>query len=125
MNRVTLVAAAAGVLLGGCVNDQTPQYSLTGNETGIFRTANAGRPIAVSDIKGMDERQLTATFGAARLDRKDAASRVLRYQSDGCTMFVYLAANRAQYVEAYDPQLRPLINVDACAGSVAAQRRAV
>ena len=125
MNRIPLVVAAAACLLGGCVNDQTPQYSLTGNETGIFRTANAGRPIAVSDIKGMDERQLTATFGAARLDRKDAASRVLRYQSDGCTMFVYLAGNRTQYVEAYDPQLRPLINVDACAGSVAAQRRAV
>jgi hypothetical protein len=73
----------------------------------------------------MDERQLTATFGPARLDRKDAASRVLRYQSDGCTMFVYMSGLRAQYVEAYDPQLRPLVNVDACAGSVAAQRRTV
>jgi hypothetical protein len=79
----------------------------------------------VSEIKAMDERQLTATFGRATLDRKDATSRVLRYQSDGCTMFVYLSGTRAQYVEAYDPQLRPLINVDACAGSVAAQRRTV
>ena len=122
MNRALLLAAIASPL-SGCVTEQAPQYSLTGNEAGIFRSANAGRPIAVSDIKGMDERQLTATFGAARLDRKDATSRVLRYQSDGCTMFVYLSANRAQYVEAYDPQLRPLINVDACAGSVAAQRR--
>ena len=125
MNRALLASAAAVFLLGGCVSDSTPQYSLTGNETGIFRTSNAGRPLAVSDIKGMDERQLTATFGANRLDRKDAASRVLRYQSDGCTMFVYLSGSRVQYVEAYDPQLRPLINVDACAGSVAAQRRAV
>ncbi len=124
MIRAFLVLAATALLLAGCVQDSAPQYALTGNEAGIFRTANAGRPIAVSDIKGMDERQLAATFGVARLDRKDATSRVLRYQSDGCTMFIYLSANRAQYVEAYDPQLRPLINVDACAGSVAAQRRA-
>jgi hypothetical protein len=120
-----LLTPAIAVLLGGCVGDSAPQYSLTGNETGIFRSNNAGRPISVSTIKSMDEGQLIATFGAARLDRKDASSRVLRYQSDGCTMFVYLSANHAQYVEAYDPQLRPLINVDACAGSVAAQRRTV
>jgi hypothetical protein len=125
MNRALLAAAATSLLLAGCVSNSAPQYSLTGNETGIFRTANAGRPIAVSTIKGMDESQLTATFGAARLDRKDAATRVLRYQSDGCSLFVYMSGPRAQYVEAYDPQLRPLINVDACAGSVAAQRRAV
>ena len=127
MNRVLLAAAATSLALAlaGCVNDQAPQYSLTGNETVVFRTANAGRPIAVSTIKGMDENQLAATFGAARLDRKDAATRVLRYQSDGCSLFVYMSGPRAQYVEAYDPQLRPLINVDACAGSVAAQRRTV
>jgi hypothetical protein len=129
MNRALLAAAATSLALAlplaGCVSDQAPQYSLTGNESGVFRTANAGRPIAVSTIKGMDENQLAATFGAARLDRKDAATRVLRYQSDGCSLFVYMSGPRAQYVEAYDPQLRPLINVDACAGSVAAQRRAV
>ena len=123
MLRVFLAGIAALPLLAGCVTESAPQYSLTGNEAGIFRSQNAGRPIAVSTIKGMDDRQLTEMFGAARLDRKDAASRVLRYQSDGCTMFVYMSGNRAQYVEAYDPQLRPLINVDACAGSVAAQRR--
>jgi hypothetical protein len=125
MTRALLACAAASLLLAGCVQEAAPQYSLTGSETGIFRSANAGRPIAVSEIKGMDERQLTATFGAARLDRKDATSRVLRYQSDACTMFVYLSGSRARYVDAYDPQLRPLVNVDACAGSVAAQRRAV
>ena len=125
MNRALLAAAATSLGLAGCVSNSAPQYSLTGNESGVFRTANAGRPIAVSEIKAMDERQLTATFGPARLDRKDAASRVLRYQSDGCTMFVYMSGPRAQYVEAYDPQLRPLVNVDACAGSVAAQRRTV
>ena len=123
MIRAFLAVAAASLLLAGCVQESAPQYALTGNEAGIFRTQNAGRPIAVSTIKGMDERQLLATFGAARLDRKDATSRVLRYQSDGCTMFVYMSGSRAQYVEAYDPQLRPLVNVDACAGSVAAQRR--
>ena len=122
MIRALLAGISTSLLLAGCVSDQA-QYSLTGNEAGVFRSQNAGRPIAVSSIKGMDERQLLATFGVARLDRRDAASRVLRYQSDGCTLFVYMSANRAQYVEAYDPQLRPLINVDACAGSVAAQRR--
>src|SRR5258708_20695590 len=110
MNRALLAAAATSLGLAGCVSDSAPQYSLTGSESGVFRTANAGRPIAVSEIKGMDEGQLTATFGPAKLDRKDAASRVLRYQSDGCTMFIYMSGPRAQYVDAYDPQLRPLIN---------------
>ena len=112
------------VLAGGCVQSE-PQYSLTGGEQGVFHTQNAGRPIPVSQIKGMDEKQLLATFGKPVLDRRDAATRVLRYQSDGCSLFVYMSGPQAQYVEAYDPQLRPLINVDACAGSVAAQRRAV
>jgi hypothetical protein len=125
MIRAPLAGLCASLLLAGCVSESAPQYSLIGNEAGIFRSQNAGRPIAVASIKGMDEAQLLATFGAARLDRKDATSRVLRYQSDGCTLFVYMSGPRAQYVEAYDPQLRPLINVDACAGSVAAQRRVV
>jgi hypothetical protein len=122
--RAVLLALVGAFLLAGC-NASTPEYSLTGNETGIFRSNNAGRPIPVSQIKGMDERQLIATFGAPGLDRKDATSRVLRYQSDGCTMFVYMTGDRAQYVDSYDAQLRPLINTDQCAGSVAAQRRAV
>lgn len=117
--------ALAGALLLAACNASTPEYSLTGNETGVFRSQNAGRPIPISQIKGMDERQLIATFGAPELDRKDASTRVLRYQSDGCTMFVYLKGDRADYVDSYDPQLRPLINTDQCAGSVAAQRRAV
>jgi len=116
--------AVSTVLIGGCV-ESTPQYSLTGGEQGVFRSANAGRPIPVSQIKGMDERQLQATFGAPMLDRKDGPMRVLRYQSDGCSLFVYVSAGRAQYTDAYDPQLRPLANTDQCAGSVAAQRRAV
>jgi hypothetical protein len=116
--------AASLLLLGGCASTPTPQYSLSGGEQGIFRSTNAGRPIPVSQIKGMDERQLMATFGAPALDRKDATTRVLRYQSDACSLFVYMSSDRAQYTDAYDLQLRPLINTDQCAGSVAAQRRA-
>src|SRR5471030_84831 len=112
------------VLIGGCVQS-TPQYSLTGGEQGVFHTQNAGRPIPVSQIKGMDEQQLQSTFGKAALDRKDAKTRVLRYESDGCSLFIYMLADRASYADAYDPQLRPLMNTDQCAGSVAAQRRAV
>lgn len=115
--------AAASLLLAGCVSESTPQYSLTGNEQGIFHSANAGRPIPVNQIKGMDERQLRATFGEPALDRKDASTRVMRYQSDACSLFVYLTNDRAQYADAYDLKLRPLMNADQCAGSVAAQRR--
>lgn len=119
---LALLVTPALILLAGCVSDSQPQYSLTGGEVGIFRSANAGRPIPVSQIKGMEEKQLIATFGAPQLDRKDATTRVLRFQSDACTLFVYMSANRAQYVDSYDPQLRPLMNTDQCAGSVAAQR---
>jgi hypothetical protein len=116
--------AAASLLLGGCVSDSAPQYSLTSDQLGIFRSANAGRPIPVSQIKGMDENQLRSTFGVPALDRRDASTRVLRYQSDACSLFVYLSNDRAQYADAYDLKLRPLMNTDQCAGSVAAQRRA-
>ncbi len=115
--------AVSTALIGGCV-ESTPQYSLTGGEQGVFRTQNAGRPIPVSQIKGMNERQLLSTFGAPVLDRRDAKTRVLRYQSDGCSLFIYMQGDRASYTDAYDPQLRPLMNTDQCAGSVAAQRRA-
>jgi hypothetical protein len=115
--------AASAILIGGCVQS-APQYSLTGGEQGVFHTQNAGRPIPVSQIKGMDEQQLLSTFGKAALDRKDAKTRVLRYESDGCSLFIYMQADRASYADAYDPQLRPLMNTDQCAGSVAAQRRA-
>jgi len=123
--KSAFLALAVTLLLGGCVSDGAPQYSLTGGEQGVFRSANPGRAIPVSQIKGMDDRQLQATFGAPALDRKDGSMRVLRYQSDGCSLFVYVTAGRAQYTDAYDPQLRPLANTDQCAGSVAAQRRAV
>ena len=113
----------ASLLLAGCVSEPTPQYSLSSNELGTFRSANAGRPIPVSQIKGMDFQQLRSTFGQPALDRKDAATRVLRYQSDACSLFVYLSNDRAQYADAYDLKLRRLMNTDECAGSVAAQRR--
>ncbi|HEU5095701.1 MAG TPA: hypothetical protein VFT77_11120 [Reyranella sp.] len=116
---------AASLLLAGCVSESSQPYSLSGNEHGIFHSANAGRPIPVSQIKGMDEGQLRATFGMPALDRKDAGTRVLRYQSDACSLFVYLSNDRAEYADAYDFKLRPLMNTDQCAGSVAAQRRTV
>ena len=118
-------AAASSLLVAGCVTSSEPNYSLSSGETGIFRSTNAGRPIPVSSIKGMDERQLQATFGPPALDRRDGPVRALRYQSDACSLFVYVSGGKAQHTEAYDPQLRPLINVDQCAGSVAAQKRNV
>ena len=123
--KLAFLALAVALPLGACVSNDAPQYSLTGGEQGVFRSSNPGRAIPVGTIKGMDERQLQATFGAPALDRKDGPTRVLRYQSDGCSLFVYISAGRAQYTDAYDPQLRPLANTDQCAGSVAAQRRAV
>jgi hypothetical protein len=111
----------ATFLLSGCV-ESAPQYSLAGGETGVFRSANPGRAIPVSQIKGMDERQIAATFGAPKLDRRDASSRVLRYSSDACVLFIYVNGTQAQYADAYDPQMRP-IPTDQCAGSVAAQKR--
>jgi hypothetical protein len=116
--RPSLLAA---LLLAGC-NEQAPRYSLGDGETGVFRSANAGRPIPLSQIKGLDERQLVAIFGTPRLDRRDAATRTLRYSSDACTLFVYLTNDRAQFADALDPKMRPL-PLDACAGSVAAQKR--
>jgi len=108
-------------LLTGCV-EQAPRYSLNGDEAGVFRSANPGRAIPLAQIKGMDEVQLAATFGPPKLDRRDAASRVLRYSSDACTLFVYVSDSRAQFADAYDPQMRAL-PADQCAGSVAAQKR--
>ena len=111
----------AAVLLAGCV-EQAPRYVLGTGETGTFQSANPGRPIPLSQIKGMDDRQLAATFGAPKLDRRDAATRTLRYHSDACTLFVYLTGDRAEFAAALDRQMRPL-PPDQCAGSVAAQKR--
>jgi hypothetical protein len=123
--RATLGAIAAALGLAGCVTNAEPTYSLTGGEKGVFTSLNPGRPIPVNQINGMDEQQLEATFGKPRLDRKDGPTRALRYQSDGCSLFVYVNSGRAHYTEAYDPQLRPLLDVDQCAGSVAAQKHKV
>jgi hypothetical protein len=120
--RPALLALAALPALAACVNDSAPQYSLIGDQKGVFRSANAGRPIPLDRIKGMDEQQLQATFGVPVLDRKDATTRVLRYQSDACVLFVYVSANHATFADAYDLQMRQLAPDD-CAGSVAAQKR--
>jgi hypothetical protein len=122
-------ALALVLLVGGCLTDSGPQYSLAGGEKGVFVSRNPGTPIALDRIKGMDEQQLATTFGAASLDRKDEPARVLRYQSDACTLFVSLyrrngATWRAEFADAYDTHLRPL-PADQCAGSVAAQKRRI
>jgi hypothetical protein len=122
-------ALAFILLLGGCVTDSSPQYSLAGGEKGVFTSRNPGTPIPLDRIKGMNEQQLATTFGVAALDRKDEPARVLRYQSDACTLFVSLyrrngAPWRAEFADAYDTHLRPL-PADQCAGSVAAQKRRV
>jgi len=111
------------LLSAGACTQSGPGYSLSGGETGVFTSRNAGAPLSLDRIKGMSEQQVITTFGAPALDRKDGPMRVLRYQSDGCSLFVYVSAGRAQYTDAYDPQLRPLTNADQCAGSIAAQRR--
>ena len=127
--KKTFGALALVLLLGGCVTDSSPQYSLSGGEKGVFTSRNPGTPIPLDRIKGMDEQQLATTFGGAALDRKDEPARVLRYQSDACTLFVSLyrrngAPWKAEFADAYDTHMRPL-PVDQCAGSVAAQKRRV
>lgn len=112
---------AVALLLAGCV-EQAPRYSLGSGEAGVFRSANPGRPIPLATIKGMTESQVVSTFGKPELDRRDAATRTLRYHSDGCTLFVYMTNDRAQFADALDPQMRPL-PLDPCAGSVATQKR--
>ena len=127
--KKTFGALAFILLLGGCVTDTSPQYSLSGGEKGVFTSRTPGTPIPLDRIKGMDEQQLATTFGGAALDRKDEPARVLRYQSDACTLFVSLyrrggAPWKAEFADAYDTHMRPL-PVDQCAGSVAAQKRRV
>jgi len=64
-----LLPLLAVLLLTGCV-EQAPRYSLGGGEAGVFRSSNAGRPISLATIKGMDERQVLTTFGKPDLDRR-------------------------------------------------------
>ncbi|CAN5923392.1 hypothetical protein BH11PSE3_BH11PSE3_20000 [soil metagenome] len=125
--RPGLGAFAFLLLVAGCATSNPPQYALTGGEKGVFSSRNAGSPIALDRIKGLDEAQLTALLGSDALDRKDEPARALRYQSDACTLFVFMyrrggAAWQAESADAYDLQLRPL-PVDQCAGSVAAQKK--
>src|SRR5260370_9549896 len=105
-------ALAVLLHLGGCVTDTGPQYSLTGGEKGVFTSRNAGTPIPLDRIKGLDEAQLAATFGTGVLDRKDDPARAMRYQSDASSLFVYLyrpdgTAWKAEDSDAYDLQFLP------------------
>lgn len=120
---------ASVLLLTGCQTGSSQDYSLGGGEKGVFSSRNAGSPIPPERIKGLDEMQLAALFGAPQLDRKDGPARVLRYQSDACTLFVSMYQRggqgwRAEFADAYDTHLRPL-PPDQCAGSVAAQKKRV
>jgi len=120
--------SALALVLAGCASGSGSQTSSL-YEKGVFSSRNPGSPIPLDRIKGLDETQLAALFGAGVLDRKDDPARALRYQSDACQLFVYLyrrsgTAWKAEYADAYDLQLRPL-PVDQCAGSVAAQKRKV
>ena len=122
--RILVPTVLLAVGLGACSGASSPaNYTLSEGEEGIFTTSNAGRPIPAAQIKGMTEQQLLATFGPPQLDRKDALTRVLRYRSDACTLFVFVSSDRAQYADAYDPKMRRLTPADRCAGSVAAQKR--
>ena len=123
-----LLALLLAPALAACIGETPPpQYALIGGEKGVFQSRNAGSPIAMDRIRGMSERDVLATFGAPLLDRKDDPARVLRYQSDACTLFVSMyrsdgTAWQARFADAYDTHLRPL-PVEQCAGSVAAQKR--
>lgn len=117
------------LLLTGCQTGGSQDYSLGAGEKGVFSSRNAGSPIPPERIKGLDEAQLATLFGAPQLDRKDGPARVLRYQSDACTLFVSMYQRggqgwRAEFADAYDTHLRPL-PPDQCAGSVAAQKKRV
>jgi hypothetical protein len=122
--KLPQTAALLVLLMTGACNQSGPGYSLSGGEVGVFSSRNAGSPISLERIKSMSDQQVIATFGTPALDRKDGAMRALRYNSDGCTLFVYLSGSpgQAQFADAYDTRLRPLPSVDQCAGSVAAQK---
>lgn len=117
-------AALLLLFAAGACTQSGAGYSLSGGEVGVFASRNAGSPISLERIKSMSDQQIIATFGTPALDRKDGPVRALRYNSDGCTLFVYLSGSpgRAQFADAYDTRLRPLSSVDQCAGSVAAQK---
>src|SRR3954471_9961553 len=102
-------AAATFLLLGaGCTTSSSPPpYALTGVEKGVFSSRNAGSPIPLDRLKGLDEAQLATLLGSGALDRKDEPARALRYQSDACTLFVFMyrrggAAWQAESADAYD-----------------------
>lgn len=128
-----IVVAVASLALAACPQAGPPptgggqQYSLTDTRPGTFSTSNAGRPIAAEQMRAMGEDEVLRTFGRPALDRTEEPARVMRFHSDGCTLFVSLYREgggwRVRHADAYDPQLRRLASADACAGSVAAQRR--
>ena len=89
----------------------------------ILRGSRVKPPGRVAPAPAYGTSMPAATFGAPQMDRRDATTRVLRYTSDACILFVFVQGSRAAYADAYDPHLRPLKPIDQCAGSVATQKR--
>lgn len=123
--------AVSALSLAACVSDSSggrtvSHYSLSSAEPGVFTSSNAGQPIPQQTVIGMDERQVTRTFGRPVFDAKDGATRVTRFRSDACdlVLYQYQTGNgwQVRRVEAVDRRLLTL-PVDRCAGSVAAQKR--
>lgn len=125
------VLALCAFPLAACVSDSSggrtvSQYSLTSAEPGVFASSNAGQPIPLETVRGMDERRVAQTFGRPVFTREDGPSRLLRFRSDACDLDLFLYQTgggwQVRHAEARDPRLRTL-PVNRCAGSVAAQRR--
>lgn len=125
------VLALCAVSLAACVSDSSggrtvSQYSLSSAEPGVFTSSNAGQPIPLETVRGMDERRVAQTFGRPVFTREDGPSRLLRFRSDACDLDLFLYQTgggwQVRHAEARDPRLRTL-PVNRCAGSVAAQKR--
>lgn len=123
--------ALSALSLAACASDSSggrtvSQYSLSSAEPGVFTSSNSGQPIAQQTVMGMDEREVTRTFGRPVFTREDGPTRLLRFRSDACDLVLYQYQTgsgwQVRRVEAVDPRLRTL-PVDRCAGSVAAQKR--
>ncbi|MGE0421487.1 MAG: hypothetical protein AB7O88_04445 [Reyranellaceae bacterium] len=130
MRRLAVLALSA-LSLAACVSDSSggrsvSQYSLSSADPGVFKSSNAGQPIALESLRGMNERQVAQTFGRPVFTRDDGPSRLLRFRSDACDLDLFLYQTgggwQVRHAEARDPQLRSL-PVHRCAGSVAAQKR--
>ena len=126
--------ATGGGLFGASSSETPASYGPTvvawrlSDSPGTLYSRTPGRPLSLASIQGQDEDGLRRLFGRPQLVRDEGQAQVWKFRSDGCTLHVFMYRNGAGYaarhVEALDPQLRPLSDVAACAGSVQAQRSA-